>query len=158
MRDRDKPLLDVDVGRAVLSHRAQLDQVRLGGELLDREQDVDGADDVVVLGVDGPGAVDHRVGRGTLLAKVDDGVGLEGLEGCGQKLKVADVADQELDVFARDLSPGLDAVVRRGDRGQGLHAQLGVVAPTGEVVDDGDGVAPGREVERGGKAAVAVAA
>ena len=37
---------------------------------LDGEEDVDGADDVVVLREDGPGAVDHGVGGRPLLAKV----------------------------------------------------------------------------------------
>ena len=79
MLDGDVALFDVDVGRAVLAHGAQLDQVAVGGELADGEEHVEGADDVVDLGEDGVLAVDHRVGRGALLGEVHDGVGLERL-------------------------------------------------------------------------------
>ena len=43
---------------------------RLEDTHLDGKEDVDGADDVVVLREDGPGAVNHGVGRRPLLAKV----------------------------------------------------------------------------------------
>ena len=66
VRDGEKPFLDVDVGRAVLAHGAQFDEVGGGGEFLDGEQDVERADHVVVLRVDGARAVDHGVGGGAL--------------------------------------------------------------------------------------------
>ncbi len=58
-----------------------------------------------MLREDGPGAVDHGVGRRALLAEVHHRVGLEALERLGQELKVADVADLQLDVLPADLAP-----------------------------------------------------
>ncbi len=72
---------------------------------LDGKEDVDGADDVVVLREDGAVAVDHRVGRRPLLAKVHHRVRLERIEGLREELKVADVAHLQIDVLPRDLAP-----------------------------------------------------
>ena len=70
--DRDVPFFDVDVRRAVLPHRAQLDEVALRRELANRKEQVQRADDVVDLGEDGVLAVDHRVGGSPLLGEMDD--------------------------------------------------------------------------------------
>src|SRR5487761_1815889 len=69
--DVDEPLLDVDVGGPVLAHGAQLDDVAVGGQVADGEEQVEGADHVVDLGLDGTAAADHRVGGGALLGEVD---------------------------------------------------------------------------------------
>ena len=105
VRDGDVALLDVDVGRSVLAHRAQLDQVAVGLDLLDGEQHIDGADDIVLLRVHRALPVDHRVGSAALLAKVHDGVGVELAECLPEELEVTDVPDLELDVLPRDFSP-----------------------------------------------------
>ena len=73
--DLDVALLDVDVGLAVLAHRAELDEVALGDVVADREEQVEVADHVGVLGLDGVAAGEHRVGGGGLLAVVDQGLG-----------------------------------------------------------------------------------
>jgi hypothetical protein len=127
-------------------------------ELLDGKHHVDVADDVVVLREHGALAVDHAVGRAALLAKVDDGVGLERGERLGEELPVADVADLEVDVLPGDLAPAPHTVVRRRDGRERVEAEGEVELAAAEVVDDGDGVAARREVEGGGPAAVAVAA
>ena len=50
--DLDVALLDVDVGLAVLAHRPELDQVAVGDVVADREEQVEVADHVRVLGLD----------------------------------------------------------------------------------------------------------
>ena len=64
-------------GRAVLAHRAQLDQVRVRRVVAHRPQQLERADDVAVLGDDGVVDAAHRPRRARLLAVVDDRVGLE---------------------------------------------------------------------------------
>lgn len=111
VRDRDVTLLDVDVGGPVLAHGPELHEVAILSELLDREEHVEGPDHVVVLREDGPRAVDHGVRSRALLAEVDHGVGLEGLEGVGEELEVADVAHEELDGVPGEGFPPPDSVV-----------------------------------------------
>ena len=48
--DLDVALFDVDVGRAVLAHRPELDEVGVGDVVAHREQQVEGADHVVRTG------------------------------------------------------------------------------------------------------------
>ena len=72
---------------------------------LDGKEDVGGADDVVVLREDGPGAVDHGVGRRALLPEVHHRIGLEALERLREEVKVADVPNLQLDVLPADLPP-----------------------------------------------------
>ncbi len=74
VRDLDVPLFDVDVGRPVLPHRPELDEVDRRVDVRDRIQEVQRADHVVHLGVDGVLAVDHGVGSAALLGEVDDRV------------------------------------------------------------------------------------
>jgi len=125
---------------------------------LDRKQDVDRADDIVVLGVHRPRPVDHGVGRRPLLAKVDDGVRRKVADGCPQELKVRDIADQQIDVAARHLAPRPHPLVRGRDGRQRVHAQLDVVRPAREVVDDAHRVPARRQVQGGRPPAVAVPA
>ncbi len=103
-------------GRAVLAHRAELDEVRLGGDVADREQDVEVADDVVRLGVGRRADVDHRVRCRRLLAVVDHRVGTERLEHGLDERVVRQVADEQLDVLPADLAPGAHALVQGPDR------------------------------------------
>lgn len=120
-----------------LSHGAELDEVAVRVVVLDGVEDVDGAHDVVCLGVDGVLPVDHRVGGRALLPEVDDVVGHELLEGLGEEGPVVDVAHHELHGLPRDAVPRVHAVVRRGDGGECVHAKLGVVLPAHEVVHCG---------------------
>ena len=77
VRDLDEPFLDVDVGRAVLAHGSQLDQVDVRIDLGDGVEEVEGPHDVVDLGVDGVGPVDHRVRSAALLREVHHRIGPE---------------------------------------------------------------------------------
>ena len=68
--DLDEAFLDVDVGRPVLAHGAQLHQVRLGRRLPHREEQVQGPHDVVDLRLRRVHGADHRVRRRPLLGEV----------------------------------------------------------------------------------------
>ena len=107
MLDGDVAFFDIDVGRAVLAHGAELDQVAIGLELPDREQQIQRAHHIVDLGEDGVFAVDHRIRRRALFGKMDHRVRLERLRWWKQKIVVGHVPDKELDGLAGELLPGL---------------------------------------------------
>ena len=115
---RDVAFFDVDVGRAVFAHGAQLHQVAVGLELAQREQQVQRAHHVVHLGEDRVLAVDHGIGRGALLGEMNHGVRLEVLDRGGEKVVVGHVADEELDVLSGDLLP----TRKRSERGESASA------------------------------------
>ena len=154
--DLDEALFDVDVGRAVLTHRPQLDQVDVPVLLGDGVEQVERTGHVVDLRVDGVLPVDHRVGRRALLGEVHDGVGPERGQGLADEAGVGQVADEQVHGVVRDLLPTADPSLQAGDRDQGVDPHLEVVAPSGEVVDDTDTVAPSGQVESGGPTQVAV--
>jgi hypothetical protein len=129
-----------------------------GVDLPDGEEQVEVADDVVDLRVDGVVAVDHRIGRRPLLAEVHHRLGGEAADRPLEQGRVADVADEGLDGAAAQLVPGRDPVVEVRDRHQARRPQLGVVAAADQVVDDGHLVAAGRQMERRRPPEVAVAA
>ena len=134
--DLDVALLDVDLGLAVLAHRPELDQVAVGDVVADREEQVEVADHVGVLGLDRLLAGGHRVGRRGLLAVVDDRLGA----GLGDDA-VEEVAVLDGPVKLRISSPlssfqAAMRVVEAGDRRQRAGAGLFVPAAAGEVVDD----------------------
>ena len=141
-------LLDVDVRRAVLAHRAQLDQVDVGVGLGDREQHVQVPDHVVLLGVHRVRPVDHRVRRGPLLGEVDHGLGLEVPDDVVGEQRVGQVTDVHADLLAGQLLPHRDPRLQRLDRHQGLDPELVVVVPADEVVGDRHLMAGLRQVQR----------
>jgi hypothetical protein len=75
-------------------------QMALWGELLDCKHDIERSNDVVLLGEDGPVAVDHRVGGGPLLPKVDNRVGLKLLQ---KKNDCASLLDPSFEVLLFNL-------------------------------------------------------
>ena len=156
--DLDEAFLDVDVGRPVLAHRAELHEVAVRHAVAHREQQVEVADHVGVLRLDRVPAGDHRVGRRGLLAVVDDGLG-QGLgDHAVEELAVLDVADERHDVAARNLAPRLDPLRQRADRRERVGRLLVVPAAPREVVDDEDLVTARREAHRGRPAEVSVTA
>src|SRR3954452_22229599 len=155
--DLDVALLDVDAGLAVLAHRPELDQVRVGDVVAHREEQVEVADHVCVLGFDRALAREHRERRRGLLAVVDDRLGHRLGDDLVEEVAVLDGADVAADLLARDLAPGGDPLVEPPDRGQRGGAVFGVPTAAGEVVDDGDFVPAGREAKRRRPAEVAVA-
>ncbi len=155
--DLDEAFLDVDVRGAVLPHRSELHQVAVGYVVADREQQVEGPDHIRVLGLDRPLARHHRVGRGGLLPVVDHRF----RAGLGDHLveegTVLDPAGVAADLLAGDLPPSGDPLVEAADRGERVRLVLLVPAAPGEVVEDGDLVASGREPQGRRPAEIAVA-
>src|ERR671918_1974471 len=154
----DEALLDVDVRRPVLAHRPELHQVRVRGQVTHGEQDVQRADDVVVLGERGVGARGHRVRRRGHLAVVHDDLGLELAEDPLDDVVVAQVTHRHAHTTTVDLLPrpgsGRQAL---GDGGQ----RVGFVLPVGPaaqpVVDEVHVVTEPRQMHRGRPAQVPVA-
>jgi hypothetical protein len=154
--DLDEALFDVDVGRAVLAHGPELDQMDRRVDLGDRVEQVEGADHVVDLRVDGVLLVDHRVGSRPLLGEVDDRLGAEVRDGLGHERGVGEVAHEGVDLEAGHLFPDLEAAIQRRDRDQTLDTHFDVVVTTGEIVDDTYGMAAPRKVQCGGPPEIAV--
>ena len=156
--DLDEPLLDVDVGRSVLAHRAELHQVAVGDAVADREQEVEGADHVRVLGLDrrarasassrAPRAA-RRSGRSPRAASRRPR--RRGTRRPRSSPRTARISLPETSRQASTRS------VERADRGQRVGRVLDVPAAAGEVVDDGDLVPAGRESHRGRPPQVPVA-
>ena len=122
--DLEPAFLDIDVRRAVLAHRAQLDQVDFGVDLGDREQQVQVADHIVLLRVHGMRPVDHGIRRGPLFGKVHHRVRRHLFHHLGKEIVLRDVSRQELDIFPGYPSPGAQAFGHRPYRRQRLHAQF----------------------------------
>ena len=154
--DLDEPFLNVDVGVAVLPHCPQLDEVNVGVGLLNGVHHVQVADDVVDLGVDRVLAVDHGIGGGTLLAEVDDGVGLRLGDDAVRKRGVGEVPDPYVNGVTRHLFPARDPFFEGSDRHQAVHTHFEVVLPAHQIVDDGDLVPESRQMQSRGPTEITV--
>src|SRR3990170_450192 len=152
--DLNKALFNVDVGRAVLAHRAELDEVACRGELLQREEYVEVADNVVVLRVKRVPPVDHRVGRGALLGEVDDCLRAMALHDAGEELPVQQVTELDRYRLAAYLLPRLHPLFYVGERREAMRPELVVYLPADAVVDYHHLVAGVGEVQ-GGRPATA---
>ena len=125
-------------------------------ELGDRVEQVERADDVVHLGVDGVRPVDHRIRRAALFGEVDDRVRLERTDRLVQERIVVQVPDKRGDGVPADFLPGRDTPVELADRDEGVRAHLLVVVTADEVVDDPNIVTALGKVECGWPSEVAV--
>src|ERR687884_800819 len=121
----------------------------IGHELVDREQHVEGADDVVVLGVDGVATVDHGVWSRPLLGEVNYGLGLVASYDLGEELPIQQIAVLQAYGLSTNLLPDLYPVFRVGYRREARRPELVVYGPPHEVVHDDDLVTDVREVHRG---------
>src|SRR3712207_6294553 len=130
---------------------------RSGRELVDRKEHVEGADHVVVLGVDRMPPIDHRVGSGALLGEVDKSVRLMTLHDLGDELPIQKVAELDSYGLAANLLPRPYPLLGVGDRREALRPELVVYRPPDEVIYNDDLVTRVGEVERCRPAAVAVA-
>jgi len=126
--DGDIALFDVDIGRAILAHGAEFDEVAVGGVFGDGIEQIEGPDDVISLGVDGVAAVNHRVRSTALLTKMHDGVRSEAFEGWFKKRIVAQIADKQIDVLAGKLVPEGDAFVDGGNGDEAVSTEFVIVA------------------------------
>src|SRR5579863_3198680 len=156
--NRDVTLFDVDVGRAVFAHGSQFDQVAIGLEFTQSEQQIQGADHIVDLGKHRMFAIDHGIRSGTLFGEMHDRFRFDGFNGGREEVVIHDIADEEIDLLAGKFLPNLQAIGKRADRGQGLHAQLKVPLPADEVVNDGDRVAPIGQMQGSRPSAITVSA
>jgi len=91
--DGDVAFFDVNVGRAVLAHGAEFDEVAIGLEFAQSEKKIQRADNVVDLGEDGVAAVNHGVGSRALFREMDDGFRLEIFDHIAEEFVVSDVAN-----------------------------------------------------------------
>ena len=155
--DLEVAFFDIDVRRTVLSHRAQLHEMGFGALALNAKQEIQGADDVVMLGVDGVGAPLHRVGRRGLLGIVDDCVRLGIPQDTIGEAMIQQVADPKLHVEPGHLLPEPDPTLQGGDREQRLDAFLQLDLSLREVVDDRHIVARLRKMHSGRPTQIAVA-
>ncbi len=144
--DLEVALFDVDVGGAVLPHRAQLQEMRAGHDVAYRPQHIERADDVVGLCEDGVLTVDHGVRRRSNLAVVHDRLGLERPHRVLELFVFGDICVERHDLAPGHFTPGSDALVERHDRGEALGAALFVFLATKKVVDDRDLMVAGREM------------
>src|SRR5271154_405531 len=95
--DRDVAFFDIDIGRAVFTHGAELDEVAIGLKLTQGEQQIERAYYIVHLGENRVFAVNHGVGSGTLFSEVDDCFRFEILDDRGEKVVIRYIADELLD-------------------------------------------------------------
>ncbi len=144
--DFDVAFLDVDIRGAVLAHGSEFDQMAVGPQLADREEQIQSADDVVDLSGNRMLAVDHRIRRGPLLGEMDHCVGLTGFDRGSEEVVIGHVADQQLDILAGEIAPGLETFGKRPDWCQGLNAEFMVPLPPHEVVYSGYFMPFGRQV------------
>ncbi len=154
----DETFLDIDIGRAVLAHGAQLDQVAFRGERLHGEENVQRADQVGDLGGQGVGAVDHGEGRRALLGEMDDGVGCEVFDQSRDEVVIGHIADPGLDRRPTAALPGLQPFAEAPDRRQGRDPQLPVPGVAHQAVGHAHAPALGRQMQGCRPAAIAVAA
>src|SRR5436309_3157970 len=156
MFDGDVAFFDVDVGRAVFAHGPQLDEMTIRQKLTDGKQDVQSPYNVIDLGENSMLAVNHRIGSGALLREVNYRLRFEGLECRNQKIVIGNIADEQLDGLTRSVLPDPDTVRQRTNRSQRLCAKFMVPKAPQKVINDGDRMAPLRQIESCGPTAVPV--
>jgi hypothetical protein len=123
--DGEEAFGNVQVGRAVLAHGAELHQVGLRTRLPHGEQDVQRGLNVVDLREDRVLHVHHAVGGRRLLAQVDEGLRLERAQHVEDEVVVAEVAAAEIQALTETVVEGLQPLGHPADRGRGLRADLG---------------------------------
>ena len=139
--DLDEALFDIDVGRPVFAHRAQLYQVALRKALSEEIEHVQRTRDVVLLRVHGMVAVNHGIGRRALLAVVNDHIRLKLPQLAVEEVEVRDVAGCYIDAPAARVVPGPHPLVQRADWDQAVGAELFVRPAAREVIDHQHAVA-----------------
>src|ERR1700683_1436281 len=78
--DRDVAFLNIDIGRAIFPHGAELDEVTLGLKLAQRKEQIERPHDIVHLSENRMFAVDHGIRSGALLSKMDHGMRFEAMD------------------------------------------------------------------------------
>jgi len=158
VRDGQVAFFNVDIRSTVFTHGAEFDQVAIRRKLFDRVQDVNGTHDVVRLRENRTRSIHHRVRRRTLLTKVHRGSRVEFLKRRAQKLVVAHVADEQLDLSPGNFFPLANSFVDGFNRRQGVETELIIERTSAQVIDDGDLVASLGQVQRRRPSAVTITA
>src|SRR5208337_3627551 len=70
--DGDVAFFNIDIGSAIFTHGAELDEVTIGLKLSQCEEQVERAHDVIHLSENGVFTVNHGIGSGALFGKMDD--------------------------------------------------------------------------------------
>ena len=125
-------------------------------ELVDGEEDVQVADDVVVLGVDGVAAIYHGIRSGALLGEMHYGLWLVTLYYLRDELPVKEVAELNPYLLPGDFFPCPNTLLEVGDGGEARRGELVVDGAAHEVVYYDDLVTVVREMQGGGSSAISV--
>jgi len=107
-------------------------------DLANGEEDVEVADDVVDLRVDGVRAIDHRVRSRSLFPEVDNGFGHERAERRGEELVLGEVANRVCDAPTGQVTPHRRPPVEIGDRHETRRPKFLVVVAAHKIVDRHD--------------------
>ena len=156
--DVEPAFFDVDIGRAVLAHGAQLDDMAIGRVLHDRPDQVHGRIEIVVEREAGLTVANHGVGRRRLFRIVNHRIRPEIQEDPFQRAVVGHIADFHADLMAAQRVEGCHPIVqiRRGNEGFRLGLLRNCAAQV--VVDDIDVMTFGGKVHGRRPAQVAVPA
>src|SRR5258708_23173823 len=87
---------------------------------------------------------------------MDHGFGLEGLQGRRKKVVVGYVTDEQLDGLTSQVLTDPDAIRQGTNRSQRLRAKLMVQETPQKVINDGNRMAPLRQIESCRPTAIAV--
>src|ERR1039458_3467613 len=110
----------------------------IGAKFAQSEQQIQGPGNIVDLREDSVSAINHGVGRRSLLGKVDNRLWLKFLDGEGQRFVIDHVAHEEVDGVAGKSLPHLQSFRQRADRRQRLYAKLVVPLSARKAVEDGN--------------------
>ena len=135
MLDFNPTLFDVDVGRAVLAHGTQLDDVRITGEVSNSKHQIVGHQKIVLKGDIGIFVINQRI-RGRRLLGVMyhrlrypgeffvDGPGIfhATIKQGAHDVRVGEIADDNLDFLSGQLVPDPGPLDERGHRVE--HADI----------------------------------
>ena len=132
----DVAFFDVDIRSAVLAHRTQLDEVAIGLEFAQREQQIERPHDIVDLGENRMFAVDHRIRSRTLFGKMHHSIRFKRLDERRQKVILRHIADKKFDGLARQVLPDVQSLCQRTDRRKGLHPEFVVPLPAAKIVSN----------------------
>src|SRR5579871_1885363 len=108
----------------------------IGTMALHREQQIERADDVVVLGVDRIVPALQGVWCGRLLGIMDDGVGAKIRQHIVKEMVIEQVADEDLYISSGKLLPCSSPSMQGRYRQQRLDTLLEFPLPLREIVDD----------------------
>src|ERR1700730_75245 len=133
--DVEVALFDVYVARSILAHRPQLDQVTFRDDLGHCEQEIEVADDVILLGHRGVLPINHGERSAPLLGEMNDSVRPVPPEQVHQGLAIANIKSLPLDGPSSHLFPLAYPTWHGSDSGQAMRASLPVPFASTEVVD-----------------------